>query len=63
VPELPDFSTVPQAAAFMGIPERTLYDLIRSGRIAHVRLSERVIRLRREHVLAFIAECTQEVSK
>jgi len=57
--DLSQFSTVAQAAAFMGIAERTLYDLIRAGRIGCVRISERVIRIRREQIMEFIAEKTQ----
>jgi excisionase family DNA binding protein len=53
--ELSDFNTVPQAAAYMNIPERTLYDLIRAEKIGHVRMSERVIRIRRADIEAFLA--------
>lgn len=45
------------------MPERTMYDLIRAQKIRHIRYSERVIRIKREHVEQFMRENTYEARK
>ena len=60
MPDLADFNTVKQVAEYLNLPRGTLYDIVEAGRIGHIRLSERVIRIRREDVLAYLEANTHE---
>lgn len=60
MPELAEFNTVPQVAAFLSISPQTIYREVEAGHMGYVRMSERAIRIRREHVLAYLAANTHE---
>src|ERR1700733_1751082 len=50
-----DIFTVAEAAAFLRLNMKTLYKLIDEGRVPHVRIGERRIRLRRSSLVAWLA--------
>ncbi len=54
------FLTVLQAAAYLGISKRTLYRLIEDGRIGYLKVSERGLRLRPEHLEHYLSANTHE---
>ena len=57
---LKNFNTVPQVAAFLSISPQTIYREVEAGHMGYVRMSERAIRIRREHVLAYLEANTHE---
>jgi excisionase family DNA binding protein len=50
--------TVNQAAAFLGLHPKTLYQWVQSRRIPFVQLGSRNIRFRREDLIAFVESQT-----
>ena len=55
VPGAQDVLTVPEAASFLRLNVKTLYKLIDEGRVPHLRIGERRIRLLRTSLLAWLA--------
>jgi excisionase family DNA binding protein len=49
-----DVLTVAEAASFLRMPAKTLYRLIDEGRVPHVRMTERRIRLLRSSLVAWL---------
>lgn len=53
--DLSDVLTVDEAAVFLRLNKKTLYKLIDEGKVPHVRLSERRLRLLRSSLVAWLA--------
>lgn len=61
--ELPEILRPPQAAEVLTISVRTLYRLIEERKIGYFKVSERGIRLRRQHVIEYLEANTHEVKE
>ncbi len=57
---LQKFLTVHQIAEYLGISARTLYRIVEEGKIGHIKISDRCIRIRREAVAAYLAANTHK---
>lgn len=56
--DLPMLTTVAQAAAVLGLSSSAVRRLIEAGRIAHVRIGVKLVRIPRDAILNFIADNT-----
>jgi excisionase family DNA binding protein len=52
--ELPEMLNVPAVAEFLGISTASTWRLVWSGTIPSVRLSERIVRIRKEDLVAWL---------
>ena len=58
IPDLPEILRVKDFAKAVNVSIQTIYRLVEEGRVGYIRVSERCIRFRRQHVLDFLKECT-----
>ena len=54
--ELPEWSTVPTVAQYLGMSRAQAWRLVWAGDLPSVRLSERVVRVRRQQLEAWLLE-------
>lgn len=54
VSTLKDYNTVPEAAAFLTLSEKSVYRKVENGDIGYTRVSQRVIRFRKQHLIDFL---------
>lgn len=52
-----------QAARLLGVPRSTLYELVRSRGLPHVRVGDRALRFTRTDLAAWVAENTYGVTR
>jgi excisionase family DNA binding protein len=53
--DLPEMANVPSVAEFLGISSAQVWRMIWAGKIPSVRLSERVVRIPKEDLVAWLA--------
>ncbi len=61
--DLPEVLRPKQAAEVLTVSVRTLYRLVEEGKIGHLRVSERGLRFRRQHVVEYLEANTHEVKE